>query len=342
MDEVERVFHSFFSPEDSREIATSIYSFLKVPLNQTLSPPSIIKWYNSAYYHRRTPRKSLNTIPSESPRRLMERTRRRVREHVERGRTLAVIKGTVSKPLCGFSLKMVQILARLGLVFEGVDVVGKGERELGVVREAWKAEARWPSFPQLWVGKKFIGGSDILAQISEDSPGGMKDVLKGLGARFRERVDEKLVERLDHLKKSMDERKRQRRVEIKGNCLSRDRASGITDPKDLQLIRFLSECASEFGSNSSTWDWTEVKKALDDSKNVPDDSQNILNEFKWQVLKPKLKKKMRRKRIALSAATQSVKQKGIGSQMPCGHNSCNECPTRDDCGLHDLEDLAGL
>ncbi|GAB5356948.1 hypothetical protein AAMO2058_000332000 [Amorphochlora amoebiformis] len=310
----------------------------------------------------------------------MERTRRRVREHVERGRTLAVIKGTVSKPLCGFSLKMVQILARLGLVFEGVDVVGKGERELGVVREAWKAEARWPSFPQLWVGKKFIGGSDILAQISEDSPGGMKDVLKGLGARFRERVDEKLVERLDHLKKSMDERKRQRRVEIKGNCLSRDRASGITDPKDLQLIRFLSECASEFGSNSSTWDWTEVKKALDDSKNVPDDSQNILNEFKcssskledcargamctdgggaragselwcesaeelrkrWQVLKPKLKKKMRRKRIALSAATQSVKQKGIGSQMPCGHNSCNECPTRDDCGLHDLEDLAGL
>jgi len=70
------------------------------------------------------------------------------------------MKGTPQAPRCGFSAKVVQILNNLGVSFKGVDVLV----ELGL-REGIKEFSQWPTIPQLYLKKEFIGGCDIVSQM---------------------------------------------------------------------------------------------------------------------------------------------------------------------------------
>jgi len=63
------------------------------------------------------------------------------------------MKGTPQAPRCGFSAQVVQILNNLGVSFKGVDVLV----EPGL-REGIKEFSQWPTIPQLYVKKEFIGG----------------------------------------------------------------------------------------------------------------------------------------------------------------------------------------
>jgi monothiol glutaredoxin len=70
------------------------------------------------------------------------------------------MKGTPLFPQCGFSSTAVSILERLGVAFEGVDVLADPE-----VRQGVKAYSDWPTVPQLYIKGEFVGGSDIMMEM---------------------------------------------------------------------------------------------------------------------------------------------------------------------------------
>ncbi|MFH1557984.1 MAG: Grx4 family monothiol glutaredoxin [Pseudomonadota bacterium] len=70
------------------------------------------------------------------------------------------MKGIPAAPQCGFSATVVQILARLEVPFESVDVLADFE-----IREGIKAFSSWPTIPQLYVKGEFIGGCDIVREM---------------------------------------------------------------------------------------------------------------------------------------------------------------------------------
>jgi monothiol glutaredoxin len=70
------------------------------------------------------------------------------------------MKGTPIFPQCGFSSTAIQILERLGVAFDTVDVLRDPE-----VRSGVKIYSDWPTVPQLYVKGEFVGGSDIMMEM---------------------------------------------------------------------------------------------------------------------------------------------------------------------------------
>jgi monothiol glutaredoxin len=70
------------------------------------------------------------------------------------------MKGTPMFPQCGFSSTAVAILERLGVEFEGVDVLADP-----AIRQGVKEFSDWPTVPQLYIGGEFVGGSDIMMEM---------------------------------------------------------------------------------------------------------------------------------------------------------------------------------
>ena len=72
------------------------------------------------------------------------------------------MKGTPSFPQCGFSAAVVQSLSQLGVQFKGIDVLADPTLRQGV-----KDFSDWPTIPQLYVKGDFVGGADIVREMSE-------------------------------------------------------------------------------------------------------------------------------------------------------------------------------
>ena len=72
------------------------------------------------------------------------------------------MKGTPVFPQCGFSARVVDILTKIGVKFESVNVLESDE-----MREGIKTFSNWPTIPQLYVKKEFIGGCDIVSEMFE-------------------------------------------------------------------------------------------------------------------------------------------------------------------------------
>ena len=89
-------------------------------------------------------------------------TSARLAEIVNSNDVVLFMKGTPLFPQCGFSSRAVAILERLGVPFEGVDVLQDME-----IRQGIKAFSDWPTIPQLYVKGEFVGGSDIMMEMFE-------------------------------------------------------------------------------------------------------------------------------------------------------------------------------
>tara|TARA_Y100001970_G_scaffold272936_1_gene370310 strand:- start:669 stop:1010 length:342 start_codon:yes stop_codon:yes gene_type:complete len=72
------------------------------------------------------------------------------------------MKGTPVFPMCGFSAATVEVLNKLGVKFESVNVLDSDE-----MREGIKKFSNWPTIPQLYVKEEFIGGCDIVREMYE-------------------------------------------------------------------------------------------------------------------------------------------------------------------------------
>ena len=70
------------------------------------------------------------------------------------------MKGTAEFPQCGFSALVTQILGHLGVEYKDVNVLEDMD-----IREGIKEFTDWPTIPQLYVKKEFIGGADIAKEM---------------------------------------------------------------------------------------------------------------------------------------------------------------------------------
>ena len=80
------------------------------------------------------------------------------------------MKGTPDNPQCGFSMAVSNVLKHLNVNFKGVNVL-----EDEKLRQGIKDFSDWPTIPQLYVKKEFIGGCDIVKEMFEK--GELKKVL---------------------------------------------------------------------------------------------------------------------------------------------------------------------
>ncbi|MBL8922338.1 MAG: Grx4 family monothiol glutaredoxin [Myxococcaceae bacterium] len=81
------------------------------------------------------------------------------------------MKGNALFPQCGFSARAVELLKPYGPLFT-VDVMKEPE-----VRDGIKVYSSWPTLPQVYIKGKFIGGSDIVAELAER--GELEALVKG-------------------------------------------------------------------------------------------------------------------------------------------------------------------
>jgi monothiol glutaredoxin len=84
-----------------------------------------------------------------------------IQQTIEQNRVVLFMKGTKNFPQCGFSARAVEILKKSGVTdFKDVNVLADPE-----VRNGIKDFSSWPTIPQVYVDGKFVGGSDILAEL---------------------------------------------------------------------------------------------------------------------------------------------------------------------------------
>ena len=72
------------------------------------------------------------------------------------------MKGTPDSPQCGFSMAVSNVLKHLNIKFIGVNVLDDED-----VRQGIKDFSDWPTIPQLYVKKEFVGGCDIIKEMFE-------------------------------------------------------------------------------------------------------------------------------------------------------------------------------
>jgi len=89
-----------------------------------------------------------------------DQLRKRIDETISRDRVMLFMKGNPSMPQCGFSAAVVGILKEVGVPFGSFNILADQE-----MREGLKEYSSWPTFPQLYLDGKLIGGCDIVRDL---------------------------------------------------------------------------------------------------------------------------------------------------------------------------------
>lgn len=85
-----------------------------------------------------------------------------IQETISANRVVLFMKGSKLFPQCGFSQRAVNILKSCGADFKDVNVLSDP-----ALRQGIKDFSSWPTVPQVYIDGKFVGGSDILAEMFE-------------------------------------------------------------------------------------------------------------------------------------------------------------------------------
>jgi monothiol glutaredoxin len=71
------------------------------------------------------------------------------------------MKGTKAMPQCGFSSRVAGVLNYMGVEFSDVNVLADD-----ALRQGIKDFSDWPTVPQLYVKGEFVGGCDIITEMT--------------------------------------------------------------------------------------------------------------------------------------------------------------------------------
>ena len=86
-----------------------------------------------------------------------------IQSHIDNNDVCLFMKGTPDAPQCGFSMAVSNMLKILEVNFKGVNVL-----ENQALREGIKIFSDWPTIPQLYIKKEFVGGCDIVKEMYEN------------------------------------------------------------------------------------------------------------------------------------------------------------------------------
>ena len=91
---------------------------------------------------------------------MTDELRKRIADTIARGHVMLFMKGNPAMPQCGFSAAVVNILKQTGVSFESYNILADPE-----LREGLKEYSSWPTYPQLYVDGKLVGGADIVRDL---------------------------------------------------------------------------------------------------------------------------------------------------------------------------------
>ncbi|MDH3665471.1 MAG: Grx4 family monothiol glutaredoxin [Paracoccaceae bacterium] len=84
-----------------------------------------------------------------------------IRNTVDQNDVVLFMKGTPQAPQCGFSRQVSSILNYMGVEFQDVNVLASDDMRQGI-----KTFSDWPTIPQLYVKGEFLGGCDIITEMT--------------------------------------------------------------------------------------------------------------------------------------------------------------------------------
>ena len=91
------------------------------------------------------------------------------------------MKGTPDARQCGFSMAVSNILKIMEVKFKGINVLENEQLRITI-----KEYSDWPTIPQLYIKKKFIGGCDIVKEMYEN--GELSKVLENKKIVFKKKL----------------------------------------------------------------------------------------------------------------------------------------------------------
>ena len=91
-----------------------------------------------------------------------EDIKKKIDNLIKKNEICLFMKGTPEIPQCGFSLAVSNILKHLKVDFQGINILDDDELRQGI-----KQYSDWPTIPQLYIKKKFVGGCDIVKEMFE-------------------------------------------------------------------------------------------------------------------------------------------------------------------------------
>ena len=107
-----------------------------------------------------------------------EQVKSLIQNHINNNEVCLFMKGTPAAPQCGFSMAVANILKILEVNYKGINVL-----EDQKIREGIKVFSDWPTIPQLYVKKEFIGGCDIVKEMFEN--GELKKAFDDKGINYK-------------------------------------------------------------------------------------------------------------------------------------------------------------
>lgn len=98
-----------------------------------------------------------------------------IKTAIEENPVLIFIKGEKQMPMCGFSNQVIQMFKEIGGEFETRNVLQSPE-----YKQAVKDFSGWPTFPQVYIQGKLVGGCDIAVELFES--GELKTMVEAASA----------------------------------------------------------------------------------------------------------------------------------------------------------------
>ena len=107
-----------------------------------------------------------------------QQTKDLINNEISNNEVCLFMKGTPDAPQCGFSMAISNMLKILEVDYKGVNVL-----ENQSLREGVKEFSDWPTIPQLYIKKEFVGGCDIVKEMYEN--GELKKILENKEIKFK-------------------------------------------------------------------------------------------------------------------------------------------------------------
>jgi monothiol glutaredoxin len=84
-----------------------------------------------------------------------------IKADIDANDVVLFMKGTAQMPQCGFSSRVAGVLNYMGVRYKDVNVLADES-----IRNGIKSFSDWPTIPQLYVKGEFVGGCDIVTEMT--------------------------------------------------------------------------------------------------------------------------------------------------------------------------------
>ena len=86
----------------------------------------------------------------------------KIQQEIKSNKVVLFVKGTPQAPQCGFSARTMELFRQMNVPFHSVDIIANPE-----IRATLPQISNWPTFPQIFIDGKLIGGCDIVQEMHE-------------------------------------------------------------------------------------------------------------------------------------------------------------------------------